>query len=126
MTDGERPLHRTAFAEAHWSVSSLFVIDSSFLILVSSFPPQAGTLQITGQAFALDLADEGGGGAEGAADGGAGGIGPDDGFSMEEGGGVEGFMGVCEGGMPFAIDAGGAWHGPAEEGVKPRPLAGQG
>ncbi len=106
--NGERALHRTAFAKAHWSVSSLFVS------------------QITREAFGLDLADVGGGGAEFAADFGAGGIGPDDGLGMEEGGGVDGFMGFGEGGVPLALFAGGAGQGPREEGVKPRPFAGQG
>ena len=74
----------------------------------------------------MELADVGGGGAEGAADFGAGGIRPNDGLGMEEGGGVDGFMGFGEGGVPLALFAGGAGEGPREEGVKPRPLAGQG
>lgn len=82
--------------------------------------------QIALDAFTLDLLDEGGGGLEVAADLGAGGIGPDDGLAMEEVIGVDGFMGFGEGDFPFAFVAGGAWHGPGEEAVKPCPLAREG
>lgn len=82
--------------------------------------------QITLDALLLDLADGGGGGAEVAADGAAGGIRPDDGLAMQDGGGVDGFMGVFETDVPVAVVMGGAGECPGEQGVKPRPLAGQG
>lgn len=82
--------------------------------------------EIAVDAGGAEVVDEGADGEEGAAGGAAGGIEPDAGFTVEEGGGVDSGVAAGEGDAPVELVFGGVREGPSELAFVEGELVGQG
>lgn len=95
---------------------------SEFFLLFSLFRPS----QIAGDAVGAEVIDKSADAEEVAADFGAVRIGPDLGFAMQEGGGVDAGPAACEGDVPVEFMLCGIGEGPRELSFIPAQFGGQG